>query len=99
MERRKGDDPKTESGPGFSGQFAAEGHDTMKLSFASTWLTQERCPVSRSNARMASLVSISTSVYESPVATYTSFRLASMVGEDQIAAPAGPCIWTPALFF
>ncbi len=41
-------------------------------------------------ATTASAVLTSGSEYPFPVATYRSFRLRSMVGDDQMVAPEGP---------
>ena len=46
-----------------------------------------------------SLVSAAGNVYASPVATYSAPRVASIVGADQTAAPAGPHICVPTEFF
>src|SRR5216683_3151666 len=93
--RSTGDVPKSKSGPLSSGQLGLLGQPITKLSLGCTWLDHTSLPVSRSNARIASLVLISTSVYEFPVDAYTSLRFRSMVGDDQIAAPAGPCSCVP----
>src|SRR6187401_1677772 len=52
-----------------------------------------------SNARTASLVVCAGSVYMLPVAAYTTRRLTSTVGADQMPAPDGPYRVVPELFF
>src|SRR5262245_16054036 len=92
--------PKSKSGPVTSGQLSRPaGQLTRYASFGVNCFDHSRRPVRRSNAMTASDVSAAGWVYASPVATYTAFRFTSTVGEDQIAAPAGPHCWTPIEFF
>src|SRR5262249_57739613 len=48
---------------------------------------------------MASGPPVGASVYELPVPTYSAPGFRSSVGEDQMAAPAGPYNCVPAAFF
>src|SRR5665213_1742230 len=93
--------PKSKSGPTSCGQFAAVGalHPVTNTSAGVTCDTHTTCPVSMSNAITESLVPCCGSVYMLPVAAYTTWRLTSIVGDDQIAAPAGPQRVVPELLW
>src|SRR5437764_11611001 len=56
-------------------------------------------PVFRSMATTASLEGCGGPLYVLPVATYTTRRLTSTVGADQIAEPDGPHSVTPVELF
>src|SRR5580704_3593570 len=92
--------PKSKSGPTSRGQLAAAGalQPVTNTSVGVTCDDHTILPVSMSNAITASLVVCCGSVYMLPVAAYTTCRLASIVGDDQIAAPAGPHLVVPELF-
>ena len=68
-------------------------------SLARAWKTHFCLPVARSMAMMASEVPVAGGEVFSPVEARTRPRLRSTAGVDQIGAPEGPSISTPALFF
>src|SRR5438128_1770706 len=69
--RRIGGFAKSTSAPGAAGQLEdLAQHAVVQLSFAVVWLAQRCAPVSRSIARMASVLALDMSVYELPVPTY-----------------------------
>src|SRR5215468_10363018 len=103
--RSTGELPKSKSGPCGSGHVSdrpgpVDGHDPVRnASFGVTCLTHTWRPLFRSIAITASDSSAAGDVYASPVATYRTPRRGSIVGDDQIAAPAGPHIWVPIEVF
>src|SRR5262245_55970551 len=85
-----GDLPKSKSGPGRSPQFASPTRQP-KMSGAATCFAHNRRPLFRSSAATAFAAgAVATPAYVLPTPTYIAPRLTSIVGEDQIAPPAGP---------
>src|ERR1700693_1407554 len=93
--------PKTKSGPGALlqlGLLEPTRHPVTQTSLGVAWRTHLILPVARSKAITASLVGGCGSAKAWPVDAYTTFRFASMAGDDQIPTPAGPYRVSPSGF-
>src|SRR6476660_2047719 len=90
--------PKSKSGPAFSPQFALPGRHP-KTSPVVNCFDHFTTPLSRSNAMIESAVGCSGALYVLPVPTYTTLRLVSMVGADQMPTPDGPHSVDPVAVF
>ncbi len=66
--------------------------------FTLSCFTHRSLPSLKANEATASVRDCSTPVVDGPVPTYSTPRFGSMVGEEAMAAPAGPNSCTPALF-
>src|SRR6476620_3363358 len=88
--RRTGELPNSKSGPCGSGHVSdrpgpADGHDPVRhASFGVTCRTHTGRPVFRSRGGAASGSSAAGDGGAAPVATYSTPRLGSIVGDDQI---------------